>query len=94
VVKDFDIFVNGFCSESGLPRLRQFRHVKDLASLLARTTIPVANVVGAGAIKTVIDRFAVFGCFNFGTTGGPPHTIALTGFALALIRMQRCSVPS
>jgi hypothetical protein len=83
VVKDFDIFVQGFYNESGLPRLLQFGHVKDLASLLARATIPVANVVGVGAIKTVNDRFAIFGSYNFGTTTGSPHTIALTGFALA-----------
>jgi hypothetical protein len=57
--------------------------VKDAAALVAKATIPVANVVGVGAIKTVNDRFAIFGSFNFGTTGGSPHTIALTGFAVA-----------
>ena len=83
IVRDFDVFVHGFYNESGLPRLAQFRHVRDLKSLLAEATIPVANVVGIGAIKTVNDRFAVFGSYNFGTTGGSPHTIALMGFALA-----------
>jgi hypothetical protein len=83
VVKDFDIFVHGFYNESGLPRLAQFRHVKNFASLVSQATIPIANVVGVGAIKTVNDRFAIFGSYNFGTTGGSPHTIALTGFAVA-----------
>ncbi len=83
VVKDFDIFVHGFYNQSGLPRLLHFKNVKDLASLISQATIPTANVVGVGAIKTVNSRFAIFGSYNFGTTGGSPHTIALTGFALA-----------
>jgi Putative MetA-pathway of phenol degradation len=83
VVKDFDIFVHGYYNESGLPRTIQFRHVKDLATLEAQAAIPAVNVVGVGAIKTVNDRFAIFGSYNFGTTSGSPHTIALTGFAVA-----------
>ncbi len=83
IVKDFDIFIQGFYNQSGLPRLRQFEHVRNYASLVSEATIPIANVVGVGAIKTVNDRFAIFGSYNFGTTGGSPRTIALTGFALA-----------
>jgi hypothetical protein len=44
--------------------------------------VPTANVVGIGAIKTVNDRLAIFGSYNFGTTSGSPHTIALMGFAV------------
>ena len=83
IVKDFDIFVHGFYNESGLPRLIQFRDVKDFAALKSEAEIPTANVVGVGAIKTVNDRLAIFGSYNFGTTSGSPHTIALTGFAVA-----------
>ncbi len=84
VVRDFDIFVHGFYNESGLPRLIQFRHVKDLLSLISQAAIPTANVVDVGAIKMVNRRFAVFGSYNFGTTTGAPHMIDLTGFAVAL----------
>jgi hypothetical protein len=89
VVRDFDIFVHGFYNETGLPRLIRFRHglnlssLKSLKSLASEAAIPPANVVGIGAIKTVNDRFAVFGSYNFGTTSGSPHMIALTGFAVA-----------
>jgi hypothetical protein len=83
VVRDFDIFVHGFYNESGLPRLIQFRHVKDLLSLISQAAIPTANVVGVGAIKTVNGRFAIFGSYNVGTTAGSPYMIALTGFAVA-----------
>jgi hypothetical protein len=48
-----------------------------------QASIPAANVVGVGAIKTVNDQFAIFGSYNFGTTPGSPHTIALMGFAVA-----------
>ena len=74
VVKDFDIFVHGFYSEAGLPRLIQFRHLKNEASLISQASIPVANVVGVGAIKTINDRLAIFGSYNFGTTPGSPNT--------------------
>ena len=83
VVKDLDIFVHDFYNESGLPRLIQFRHVKDLSSLISQAAIPTANVVGVGAIKTVNRRFAIFGSYNFGTTAGSPYMIALTGFVVA-----------
>jgi len=83
VVKDFDVFVHGFYNEAGLPRLLQFRHVKDLASLEAQAAIPSANVVGIGAIKTVNDRLAVFGSYNLGTNTSSPQRIALMGFAVA-----------
>jgi hypothetical protein len=36
------------------------------------------TVIGVGAIKTVNDRFAIFGSYNFGFTPGSPRTIALT----------------
>ncbi len=57
VVKDFDIFVHGFYNESGLPRLIQFRDVKNLALPALAGEIPMVNVVGVGAIKTVNDRW-------------------------------------
>jgi hypothetical protein len=83
VVKDFDIFVHGFYNEAALPRLIRFRHVRDLRSLLADATIPTVAAMGAGAIWTVNDRLAIFGSYNFGLTPASPHTIALTGFAVA-----------
>ncbi|MFI5456509.1 MAG: hypothetical protein ACHRXM_13750 [Isosphaerales bacterium] len=83
VVKDFDIFVQGFYNESSLPRLIQFRHLRNLQNLAAEATIPTVTVVGVGAIKTVNNRFAIFGSYNFGVTPASPRTIALLGFAVA-----------
>jgi hypothetical protein len=83
VVKDFDIFVQGFYNEAALPRLIRFRHVRNLRGLLAEATIPTVAALGAGAIWTVNDRLAVFGSYNFGLTAASPHTIALMGFAVA-----------
>ncbi len=77
VVKDFDVFVQGFYNAAALPRLLNF----DASS--KNRAIPNANVVGVGGIWTVNDRLAIFGSFNFGTTSGAPKTIALTGFAVA-----------
>ena len=62
------------------PAPTAFPSIGDLGSQAA---IPAANVVGIGAIKTINDHLAVFGSYNFGTTSGSPHTIALTGFAVA-----------
>ena len=78
MVKDFDIFVQGFYNAAALPRLLEFR-----AAIGAKRSIPTANVVGVGSIWTVNDRLAIFGSYNFGTTSGSPRTIALTGFAVA-----------
>jgi hypothetical protein len=87
VVKDFDVFFQGFYNESSLPRLIQFRHRRNLRrmfrNLPEEATIPTALVMGAGAIWTVNDRLAIFGSYNFGLTSGSPRTIALMGFAVA-----------
>jgi hypothetical protein len=83
VVKDFDIFVHGFYNESSLPRLLQFQDVRNARMLAAEATIPTVTVVGVGAIWTVNDRVAIFGSYNFGLTPASPHTIALTGCAVA-----------
>jgi hypothetical protein len=45
--------------------------------------IPNVTVMGLGAIKTVNDRLAIYGSYNFGVTSASPKTIALLGFALA-----------
>jgi len=83
VVKDFDIFVQGFYNEASLPRLIQFRDVRNFRALSAEATIPTVTVIGVGAIWTVNDRLAIFGSYNFGLTPASPRTIALTGFAVA-----------
>jgi Putative MetA-pathway of phenol degradation len=83
LVKDFDIFVQGFYNESSLPRLLQFRDLRKFRELNAEATIPTVTVIGVGAIWTVNDRLAVFGSYNFGLTPASPRTIALTGFAVA-----------
>jgi hypothetical protein len=77
VVKDFDVFVHGFYNASALPRFLQFKNAENLER------IPNVTVVGAGAIRTVNDRLAIFGSYNFGVTPSSPRTIALLGFAVA-----------
>ena len=52
-------------------------------SRLRSARIPNVTVMGLGAIKTVNDRFAIFGSYNFGVTPASPKTIALLGFAVA-----------
>jgi hypothetical protein len=75
VVKDFDVFVHGFYNAAALPRFLQFKNAESVAQ------IPNVTVVGVGAIKTVNDRLAIFGSYNFGVTPASPKTIALLGFA-------------
>lgn len=76
--KDFDVFVHGFYNAASLPRLLLFRGTNRQTE-----EIPNVTVVGFGAIRTVNDRLAVFGSYNFGVTPASPKTIALFGFALA-----------
>ncbi|MBV8268147.1 MAG: hypothetical protein JO252_17620 [Planctomycetaceae bacterium] len=85
VVKDFDIFVQGFYNEAALPRVIAFRRLSALSvqHLISQATIPSINVVGVGGIRTINDRLAVFGSYSFGTTGASPRHIALLGFAVA-----------
>jgi hypothetical protein len=83
VVKDFDVFVQGFYNEASLPRLIQFRGVQNPHMLAAEATIPTVAVIGAGAIWTVNNRLAIFGSYNFGLTPASPRTIALLGCAVA-----------
>ena len=74
VVRDFDIFFQGFYDESSLPRLIQFRSLRRFQNLAAEATIPTATVVGVGAIWTVNDRLAIFGSYNFRFDPRiPPH---------------------
>ncbi len=75
VVKDFDIFFQGFYNAAALPSLLQFRSP-------ANTGIPNVTALGLGAIWTVNDRLAIFGSYNFGVTPASPKTIALLGFAV------------
>jgi hypothetical protein len=77
VVKDFDVFFHGFYNAAALPRFLQFKEPTRLLQ------IPNVTVMGLGAIKTVNDRFAIYGSYNFGVTSASPRTIALLGFALA-----------
>ena len=77
IVKDFDVFFHGFYNASALPRFRQFQEAT------AAAEIPNVTVMGVGAIRTVNDRLAVFGSYNFGVTPSSPKTIALLGFAVA-----------
>ncbi len=76
MVKDFDVFFHGFYNAAALPRLVQFENA-------ATGRVPKVSVLGVGAIKTVNDRFSVFGSFNFGIAPDAPKTIALMGFAIA-----------
>ncbi|MBV8312380.1 MAG: hypothetical protein JO344_18510, partial [Planctomycetaceae bacterium] len=80
VVKDFDVFWQGFYNATALPRLRRFE-LQELAE--ARTRSPTAVVTGAGGIWTVNDRLAIYGSYNFGLTQFSPTTIAFLGFAVA-----------
>ena len=76
VVKDFDIFFHGFYDAAALPRLLQFQNP-------ATQGIPRIVVMGIGGIKTVNDRFAIFGSYNLGVTPASPRDIALLGLAVA-----------
>ena len=77
VVKDFDVFFHGFYNAASLPRFLAFNEPTSQAR------IPNITVMGIGAIRTVNDRLAIFGSYNFGITPASPKTIALLGFALA-----------
>jgi hypothetical protein len=80
VVKDFDVFWQGFYNAAALPRLRYYdQHQFGLA----RTRNPIAVVTGAGGIWTVNDRLAIFGSYNVGLTQFSPTTLAFLGFAVA-----------
>ncbi len=80
VGKDFDVFWQGFCSASALPRLRRF----DLLEIVkTQTRNPIAVVTVAGGTWTVNDRLAIYGCYNFGLTQFSPTTLAFLGFAVA-----------
>ena len=80
VVKDFDVFWQGFYNATALPRLRRFE-LQELNE--ARTRSPTAVVTGVGGIWTVNDRLAIYGSYNFGLTQFSPTTIAFLGFAVA-----------
>ncbi len=80
VVKDFDVFWQGFYNASALPRLRYF-DLLEISSV--RTRNPIAVVTGVGGISTVNDRLAIFGSYNFGLTKYSPTTLAFLGFAVA-----------
>jgi hypothetical protein len=91
VVKDFDVFFQGFLNETALPRLIQFRQT-ELGAIFPRlhhleqkvgAGIPTILVMGLGGIWTINDRLAVFGSYNLGVTPSSPRTVALTGFAVA-----------
>jgi hypothetical protein len=77
VFKDFDVFFHGFYNAASLPRFLQFKQSA------AQTSIPNVTVMGLGAIRTVNDRLAIYGSYNFGITSSSPKTIALLGFAVA-----------
>jgi hypothetical protein len=81
VVKDLDIFYQGFYNAAALPRLPQFTLRE---ALRTHTRRPKALVMGGGAIWTVNSRLAIFGSYNVGLTEFSPTTIALLGFAIAL----------
>jgi len=79
IVKDFDVFWQGFYNAAALPRLRRF----DLLEMIkTQTRNPVAVVTGAGGIWTVNDRLAIFGSYNVGLTQFSPTTLAFFGFAV------------
>ena len=74
IVKDFDVFWQGFYNASALPRLRHF-DLLEVGSL--RTRNPIAVVTGLGGIWTVNDRLAIFGSYNFGLTQILAHDAGL-----------------
>ena len=80
IIKDFDMFWQGFYNAAALPRLRNFAKLEPPGE---NHQNPTAVVTGVGAIWTVNDRLAIFGSFNFGLTSFSPSTIALLGFAVA-----------
>jgi Putative MetA-pathway of phenol degradation len=80
IVKDFDMFWQGFYNAAALPRLRNFTNLLPPGE---HRENPTAVVTGVGAIWTVNDRLAIFGSYNFGLTKFSPSTIALLGFAVA-----------
>jgi hypothetical protein len=80
VVKDFDVFYQGFYNAAALPRLRRFA-LPEFIKIPTRN--PPALVMGAGGIWTINDRLAVYGSYNAGLTKSSPTTIALLGFAVA-----------
>jgi hypothetical protein len=82
IVKDFDVFFQGFYNAAALPRVRYYDlELRKLAPGFPQK--PTAVVVGVGAIWTVTNRLAIFGSYNFGLTVDSPKTIALLGFAVA-----------
>ncbi len=84
VIKDFDIFWQGFYNAAALPRLRNFADLEPAgAHHQNQNQTPPAVVTGVGAIWTVNDRLAIFGSYNFGLTSQSPTHIALMGFAVA-----------
>lgn len=72
VIKDLDIFVQGFYNAASLPRFVGLNVVQQNA---------IVN--GVGLIKTVNDQFAIFGSYNIGCTKHSPNHIILLGFAVA-----------
>ncbi len=72
VIKDLDIFVQGFYNAASLPRFIGL-------NVLQQNAI----VNGVGLIKTVNDQFAIFGSYNIGCTKHSPNHIILLGFAVA-----------
>jgi hypothetical protein len=81
VVRDFDVFWQGFYNASALPRLRNFALSNMHESAVHN---PIAVVTGAGAIWTVNDRLAIYGSYDVGLTKDSPTTLAFLGFAVAL----------
>jgi hypothetical protein len=73
VTDNFAVFTHGYLNNPSLPRFGQSA-IRGLGDNI---------VVGAGAIWTPTDRFAIFGSFNFGVTTFAPDTIALLGGAPA-----------
>ena len=69
VIKDFDVFWQGFYNAAALPRLRNFADLEPAgAHHQNQNQTPPAVVTGVGAIWTVNDRLAIFGSYNFGLT--------------------------
>lgn len=72
IVKDLDIFIQGFYNAASLPRSIVFNR---------SATNQIVN--GVGLIKTVNDQFAIWGSYNIGCTRSSPNHIILVGFAVA-----------